>query len=248
MDFTTRPHEVHADACNSYNPVEAVHKEEQKSVFVNAGVLDEVKAAILDSQSTLPYFAELYGLSASLRDYILVPTVIMPSDLPNRNCVAFPKEELLRATRETGRLAFQTWVNAIAAADHKNSTIPDHAKGIVFGTFIRPMQKAKGDLVKVIALLGFDRTRDPILANKILTGERKAYSMGAMCSHYTCSICGTHHPDSTCEHVTFRKPEFKTFNNQLAYLKARNFVGFEVSSVEVPAYVSAQTPHFMKMF
>jgi len=642
LDYHGRPHEIHADAMRSYHPVEAFQKEEQKEHFVTAGILDDVRGALVESQASLPLFAELYDISPKLNDYILVSTIIMPSDLPNRNCVAFPLEELLRPNPETGRLGFQSWTNKITAVDHcfpgdapiaipngtkrikrvrvgdsvfthqgtvervtavfkngkkwlsrikvlgmaddsfatenhpywivdprqlysqtipnsntrskkgfgfygrmnniewdnlkphfrpvsdmnigdyvcspiriggdldvdkhlafltgvhmaagcyekkngtytsvqltigyvemqlrnrifaacdalglpygeyihkKNNTrlirIADKAftatmlsltgeyahkksmrgdlrqwnkkamkhflggyisgdgsvaqygasnvkrmrcrtaskklaidvqqalafigicssvnkdghqktytymcpkynvertvrskgsysvtaledqahilskytvgksdmhpvdndgsngnnakmfikgnyilapvveiqhkarfedvynfevenehsyvaygvavhncnkdynkdsKGIILGTFLKPIRNAKGNLHKVVSLLAFDRTRDSLLANQILTRQRTAYSMGAMCSYYTCSICGARHPESPCNHVSLRRPAFAVYDGNLAYLNARNFIGFETSSVISPAYLSAQTQNYTRMW
>jgi hypothetical protein len=175
-------------------------------------------------------------------------SIIFASDLPNRNLIAFPKEELLRPNSSSGCLGYQSWRNKISAKDHVNRKIPEDCKGIIFSSFIKPLKGVKGNLLKVMTLLGFDRYRDPALANAILTGQRSAYSMGAFCGYYTCSICGARHPEMACEHVEIPTKEMKRplklwadSDGRLAYLKARNIVGFEVSSVVNPAYLSAKT-------
>ncbi len=240
------PHEIRADAVGSFKPIEIHSIENSKKSVVEAGLLDNVKGALSDMEGVLPYFAEAYNISPKLPDYVLVPTVIMPSDLPNRNLIAFPREELLRANVETGQLGFQSWAKKHTCIDHVNKRIPEDSKGIIFASFLKPIVNTQ--LMKVVCLLGYDRRRDPRLANSILSGERTNYSMGAICSHYTCSICASVFPDNPCEHVelpsrNMRRPlQLRADNNgRLMYLKARDFVGFEVSSVTAPAYLSAST-------
>lgn len=256
---SNRPYEVRADAAFSYEPIDVYSREKHahKKQLVTAGLMDSVKGAIMEAEGSLPYFAEVYEISANINDYVLVPTIIMPSDLPNRNLVAFPREELLRANPEMGTLGYQTWRMKHTCKDHINKRIPQDSKGIVLSTFLREMKGTRGNLLKVVALCAYDRKRDPILANSILTGERTTYSMGAFCGHYTCSICNARFPEHACEHIEIPSPKMKRrlelraeADGRLAYLKARDFVGFEISSVESPAYVSARTEkeHLIKMF
>lgn len=242
-----RQYAVYADCGDSGAPVEAFSAEQQKgrlSAFASESI-DMAKAAILDSDKTLPFFAEKYNISAKVQDYILVPMVMMPATLPNRNCVGFPFEELAAANPDTGCLGFQTWKNKPTHIDHVNKDYTK-AKGIIFETAMRRLSGARGDLWKVMCLAGFDRTRDPILANAILTGERRAYSMGAWTSRFTCSICGCETNKQACDHITFKQPRMSVqANGQLTYLQARDITGFELSSVVMPAYASAVTDHIM---
>lgn len=244
------PHEVRADAPYSYNPIDLHSREKHayKSQLVTAGIMDNVKGALLEAEGVLPFFAEAYNISDKINDYVLVPTVIMPSDIPNRNLVAFPREELLRPNTDMGLLGYQTWRQKHTCQDHVNKRIPEDSRGIVLSSFLKEMPKTKGNLLKVIALLAFDRRRDPRLVNEILSGVRSSYSMGALCGHYTCSICGARFPEHACEHVELPSARMKRPfalrampDNRLAFLKARDFVGFEVSSVMSPAYLSAKT-------
>lgn len=249
--FQDRPYEVRSDAVGAYTPVEGFKLEESRQHFIKADLIDDVKGSLLNAQATLPYFAELYNISAKLSDYVLVPVVIMPSDLPNRNRIAFPREELLRPSNQTRCLGYETWTNGITAVDHINKDYKNHSKGVIFDSYLKPIKNSVGNLLKVVCLCGFDRTRDPMLVNAILTGQRNSYSMGAMCTYYTCSICGAEHPDKGCHHVSVVSPSstLSVFDgDKLAYLQARHFVGFEVSSVTSPAYLSAQPKNFIPLW
>lgn len=239
-----------ADCSYSAKPVElySIEKEKHKLVLANESIVDDAKLAFEQSTSFLPFFAELYNVSAKLEDYVLVPTVIMPSDLANRNAQAFPLSELLRADVETGQIGYETWARKPTFQDHVNK---DHtkAKGIIFSSTLKPIRGAKGSLQKVVALMGYDRTRDPILVNSILTGERPSYSMGAYARFFTCSICGSKHTSQHrgCEHISLQMPRMQKFGEKLSYLQARQINGFEVSSVEKPAFYSATTPTNMHL-
>lgn len=241
-------HSVFADVAHAGNPVEMFSVEKQKQNFVLAGdnMIDMAKDALLvESTQWLPFFSEVYNISAKLEDYVVVPVIIMPSDLPNRNCIAFPYQELAKANPEFGLLAYQTWRAKPTFIDHVNK---DHtkSKGIIFSSMMRKMHGVHGDLWKVVCLAGYDRNRDPDLVNQILTGERNSYSMGAWTTHFTCSVCGATHRDPKdpgCNHVKIGMTAFTRHGDKLGYLDSRNPVGFELSSVTVPAYQSAVTDH-----
>jgi hypothetical protein len=251
LDSGGRNFFVKADSELSGKPVEIFSIEKQKSRLTLASgdnLIDYTRATMMDSKDSLPFFAELYNISANIDDYIMVPVIIMPSEIPNRNSIGFPFSELSRANPDAGCLAYQTWKNKPTFIDHNNKDYTK-AKGIIFASSMRPIIGCQGNLWKVICLCGFDRTRDPILANSILTGERNAYSMGAWTSKFTCSICNacvSSQPEPVCEHVNIKKPALSIFKDsqgrkQLAYIQARNPLGFETSSVGSPAYLSATT-------
>jgi len=250
MNSMGRPFAVYADCQDSGKPVEMFSIEQQKSRLVLASgdnLVDPTREMLVETTKWLPAFAEQYNISADLRDYVMVPVVIMPSDLPNRNAQAFPYEELIKANVEVGRLAYQTWTAKPTFQDHQNS---DHtkAKGIIFASVMRPIPRARGNLWKVICLCGYDRSTQPVLANQILTGERNSYSMGAWSEHFICSICGAVHnaKQPGCDHINIKMPRLTKYDNgKLAYAQARNILGFEVSSVQTPAYFSATTNDIM---
>lgn len=203
-----------------------------------AGVTDDLAAVIMDSPSWLPYAAEPYQISAKLTDYVMIPVVIMPSDLPNRNGVGFPFRELTRFNTDAGCLTYRTWKGKPTHIEHQNQVL-SAAKGVVFDSAFRRIDRAAGDVWKVVCLCGVDRNKDSFLANQILTKERPSFSMGAYVRDYACTICASLHSKGGCEHVKHGKPEFKMYNKRLAYLEAIDPLGFEISSVHTPAFVSA---------
>lgn len=244
---------VYADANYNGAPLECFSMEKEKSkLILSSGdnLVDLTKSTLVRAQESLPFFAELYNISAKLSDYLIVPVIIMPSDLPNRNGVGFPYSELVRANVDAGQLTYQTWTHKPTFADHNNR---DHtkAKGIILASSFRPITRSRGNLYKVIVLAAFDRSRDPVLANQILTGERNAYSMGAWTNYFTCSFCQARHgAKADCEHISLARPKMsilrdKQGNKQLVFLQGREPIGFELSSVKQPAYLSAVTNDIM---
>ena len=242
-----RGHElVLSDCVDSSSPIElfSVEKQKDRLILANESLIDETKSVIQQSVGWLPFFAEKYNISSELKDYVMIPVVIMPSDLPNRNAQAFPFKELVRADIETGLLGFETWSRKPTFIDHlnKNHTV---AKGIILSSVMKPIKNSQGKLWKVLTLLAFDRKKDPILANDILTGKRTNYSMGAWSKYFTCSLCQAQHTSQNqgCEHINLKMPRIKrTIDNKLIYLQAREINGFETSSVLNPAYFSSTTP------
>lgn len=194
----------------------------------------------VDFAQWLPFAAKVRNISPDPKDYILVPTMVMPSDLPNRNGVGFPLKELVGWNEEYKCQGYKTARGARTHDMHVN-TDPLESRGVIIDSYLRKLEGYGNNKIwKLVFLLAFDRTKDPELANKILTGERNTYSMGAYVGGYTCSVCDR--DLGMCGHVSPTARNFHPVeNNQLAYLHTKAPVFFETSSVEDPAYVSAIT-------
>lgn len=189
--------------------------------------------------------APVYNISPNIKDYVVVPVIMFPSGLPNRNAVAFRLGGLGRFDHELGCLGYETWNRKPTFFNHKND---DHtkAKGVIFDTRMLPMQGTGGKVWKAVALAGYDRTRDPELANNILTGAYNNYSMGASVGSYECAVCG-HAPtkkDPGCEHISIDKRVMRIFDaprgRVLAHYICDYLRGFELSCVHpTPAWAAA---------
>lgn len=225
------------------------NEEAAKKVMALAGV--EVKDTfrnVIDSHEWLPFAAEKLKISSKLSDYVIVPTSIMPTELPNRNGVGFPFEELTAFNHEHGKIAYKTWQAKSCFQEHKNNVV-EESKGVILDAAMRPLSRFEGNIWQVILLNSFDRTKDAHLANSILKKEATGYSMGAWVRDYECSICATSLKETNgkgCQHVNKKKPEFAIFDGKLAYYRAIDPVGFECSSVAVPAYVQAVNPDYLE--
>lgn len=210
--------------------------------------------SILDAQDWLPYSADWLNISPNFADYIIVPVEIIISDLPNRNGVAFPGEELLRVLPRDGRRSYETWERKPVCLEHKNNIEKgDPAKGVIISTALRQMTTATAPFMRLMHLLAIDRQKDPWLANEILTRKRTGYSMGSSCATYTCSICSADMRENggRCSHIDVTSSEakyrsLKVVNGQLAFPQSRYFFGIECSSVSNPAGAFAKTENILR--
>jgi hypothetical protein len=75
--------------------------------------------------------------------------------------------------------------------------------------------------------------------------RRTGYSMGANCADFTCSICQASVKRGGCEHVSMHERRMRVISGKVAYLQAQDFIGFETSSVDNPAYVYATNPNYL---
>lgn len=192
----------------------------------------------VDLASWLPFAAKEYQVSADLTDYILLPVITMPSDLPNRNGVGFPAKQLARFNPQAGRLAYKTFAGKPIFVEHNNKDITK-AKGVIADASMHKMTGFGGGKVyKLMELLAVDRSKDPTLASRVLSGDANAWSMGAYVEGYQCSYCNA--SLGQCSHLHPRQPrDFYILNGKLVCRLVVGVDGFETSSVETPAYVSA---------
>lgn len=193
-------------------------------------------------ESWLPYAAESLEISKSIKDYFLVPVPIIYSDIPNRNGVAIPKQSLLQWNSELHCCAYQGWKGCPVYLEHDWGDEKTGRKPINYGVIadvtIRPMAKCP-HIMKVIALLAIDRTKDQKLAQDIESGKRNSYSMGCMVSTYKCSICSSEL--GYCMHLNADRGMdfFLNRKNELTFREAWGIHAVEVSSVADPAFGSA---------
>ncbi len=239
-----RPHFV-TSYCRSSQPVEFFSLEKQKSRLTitaldNLDVTSLVRDITQDAKGWLPLAAEALCISADINDYVLVPTISMPSDLPNRNHQAFPLEELTAWCVDHGAPMFKTWTGQPCHEEHANDD-PTAAKGIILDCSMRPIANSYGNIWKVLKLAAWDRRKDPALVNGILSGTRSSYSMGANCRYLECSVCGSRlGQPNHCNHVDLQSPRFKVVEGRVAYYNVIAPVGIELSTVASPAYFSAK--------
>lgn len=131
--------------------------------------------------------SETYQISPNIKDYILTEVPIVTVDFPNRNLHCFPYEEATYFDPRFGQFVYKTFVGKPTYADHSNKDFTK-AKGVHFDASLR---KVPGwNIWKIYVLLGYDRTKDPVLAQKIERGQRRGYSMGAWVSYFINSITG----------------------------------------------------------
>lgn len=197
-----------------------------------------------DVQGWLPFVSPKYHISDNIADYLVVPVIICPTDLPNRKNVAFPLKSLLEFNIFRGMPAYKTWKGMPVQIDHINTDVTK-AAGVVLDTIIKPIHGVEGNIHKVVAMLALDKTKNTDLINAIRTKRRKYYSMGAQIDVYECSICGMRSKrgsiNTDCGHVDRASVNFFETRQGLkaAHYLAHGINGFEVSSVPFPAWASA---------
>lgn len=228
-------------------PVIDIHKESKKSGSITSigdkmlvqVASPEIGGIPLDFEQVLPFFAPKYHISKDPKDYIIVPVIVVPSDLPNRNRVAFPLKELMAANPETGQLAYESWRRKPTYREHKNDDLTQ-AHGMIADTSMQKLRGwAGGKVWKLMMLATFDRSKYSDYVNKIITGEVNAYSMGAWVNGYECSVCNQE--VGVCTHVPQQdyRPALTEEAGMLAFKNCVGITGFELSSVGDPAWVSA---------
>lgn len=191
----------------------------------------------------LPAAAKKYKLSPNIRDYILVPVPVMFSDIPNTNGDSVTIKEFLEFDTDMGMQAFKTFRGQPCHREHANKVIED-AKGVILDVFLRPVKRfGNARYYKLVELMAYDRTKDPLLVNSILNGDENAYSVGFYFKSFRCSICGAIHGQGLnskpCNHTQPRRPTYKQADGRLAYRQCRQIKGFETSVVGNPSYIAA---------
>lgn len=255
---------VYAFAQSHLTPID-VFKESKRSGILTASGSAAAPAVVLDNQDLrdqgldgssggipldfatwLPYAAPGYNISSDPKDYILVPVIIMPSDLPNRNGVAFPLSQLVAFNHELGQQAFKTWKGKPTFMDHKNEDITK-AYGVIIDCMLKKLVGFnEGRLWKVLSFLSFDRSKHADVCQRILDNDINSYSMGAWISQYMCSYCGAE--VGKCDHLHKNVPgEMYQKDNKLVFRNCAGIEGFETSAVEVPAYISALSDEVFSM-
>lgn len=198
----------------------------------------------LDLSTWLPYAAKKYEISPDIRDYFFVPVITIPSDLPNRNGVAFPLKTLVEFNVDQGQQAYKTFKGKPVHYEHRNQN-PKEAYGVIADAFLRKMEGyGNGKVWKLLELLAIDRTKYPAIAQKILDREMNSYSMGAFVTRYSCSFCGREM--GKCEHLHPKAPlDFYEKDGKLVFRNVHEITGFETSIVATPAYSVAASDKLM---
>jgi hypothetical protein len=225
---------------SAFADTEPMRSKNAPSIQIAASTIDgESSGSVaLDFGTWLPYSAPHYQISPNIEDHVITPVVVMPADIPNRNSVAFPLEELVKFHPTLGQQAFKTWRGKPTHHEHDNEDITK-AYGVIPDAYLRKLTGfGQGAMWKVLLLLSFDRQKHPDVVRDILAGERNSYSMGAWVGSYRCSCCGAEVGE--CNHI--RKEghhHMYELNGQLVFKNCIDIEGFECSQVGTPAYISA---------
>lgn len=231
------PSTVYADEVSSYQVIETgesyTHTEDKFGPKTIIAASNNNFAHDIDI-SWLPSAAEAYNISPDINDYVLVDVPAVTIDIPNKNWQAFPYEEVTFFDMYQAKQVFQTFIAKPSCLEHDNKVEEDtnKAKGVIFGATLQYIPTY--DIYKIRLLQGFDRTKDTLLANEILSGKRNSYSMGARVNVFVCPICGTPQTKKNscpCGRVGVGN----MYKNHLYFSLCLGSVFFENSSVANPA-------------
>lgn len=250
---------VYADCDSLCTPVD-VHKQlKQKNLVKSQGKViatanSEVSqiAPVLDWNEWLSLCAEEYNISKNPEDYILLPTIICPSDLPNRKGIAFPLKQLLRWNADLHQQVYKGWKGCPTFSDHNNSNLKE-ARGVVLDVILKQVVGFKGNFHKVFGLAAFDRNKYPEVAYRLLSRDTTTVSMGAYIEYYECSICGAKLQDEngkpkSCKHFPNTKVyqddgvRYDQETGRVIYRKCNGITPFELSEVGTPAWIVSESP------
>jgi hypothetical protein len=221
------------------NPLD-IHKElKRKNIEIGkAGITSSLGQVadydLLHWNHWLPQASEAYHISNKIEDYILVPIIALNSDLPNRNCVSFPVEELLSFDTESGLLGYETLRRMPTFADHVNADITK-AKGVILDAALKPLNNS--GVYKLLELLSFDRSKDGALVADIMTNRVNTYSIGSWVKKYTCSYCGA--DLGKCDHLhPTQRQDLYLLNGKVVFRECRGINFFETSAIttDTPAF------------
>ena len=175
------PDIITADGLSYRDPVGVYEGISRKDISQQGMILQTPASSgfsSMDLADWLPYAASAYRCSPDIKDYVLVPVVAMPSDLPNRNGMGFPLMELRAWSTDAGMIAYQTFKGKPVFVEHQNSD-PTKAIGVIADTSLTVIRGfGDGKLWKLLLLLAIDRTKDLSTAGRVLKREVNTYSMG----------------------------------------------------------------------
>ena len=202
---------------------------------------------MLDYSTWLPFAAKLYNISPRIEDYIIVSTIICPSDIPNRNGIAFPAQELATFhPPPMNRMSYKAWTGCPIHLEHDNE-VHEKAYGVILDSSLhKVMGYGGGKLWKVMGLNAIDKNKYPDIAMKVLKKQINTYSMGALVDSFSCGYCGSPCTSKhVCAHITSPNnvnwKQYKDFDgsSHLAFLNAHGIQPIECSIVADPAWAPA---------
>lgn len=228
------------------DPLDLHSKLKKKDAEIQSGKL-VIKSSSQDNTPLdvgwLKFASKPYQISANISDYVMIPVPAFYADVPNRNGVGFMLSDLVAFNPDQGRLAYKTWKGKPVLYEHSDPNNLSTSKGVILDTAMRPHDEHW----KMLAYVAVDRTKDKVLAERLLTKDVSTYSIGAFAKKFECSACGK--TVGQCTHLDSRSPNFKygllgsTINRHekrsLVYAIGRQPEGFEISVVENPAFPMA---------
>lgn len=201
------------------------------------------KALNLISKEALKSLAKVYNISSNINDYIFPVPRAVGADEPNSNGDRFSHEELTRFSPSHRCQVYQTFRNDPLHVEHAADN-PKTARGFIPDAFY--VQDNPKDRY-VLTVVAMDATKDPALAEGLLSGEIDSFSMGCICEAVQCSYSKcrkiAHTDRDMCEHLKHYR--MARFNGELIYEDCLGVEYQELSVVGDPAYDKARTQYML---
>lgn len=202
------------------------------------------KVINLLSKDVLKAVAQVYNISDKIDDYIFPVPRAVTADVPNNNGDNFMHEELTRFSPNHRCLVFQTFRNDPLHVEHAADD-PKTARGYLPDAYYVTEPPNDKHVLTVVAV---DTTKDPPLAEGLLTGDIRLFSMGCICEAVRCS-------NPSCRKVAYSDRDLcdclkyykmSKINGSLIYEDCLGVEYQELSVVGNPADPKAATQALLK--
>lgn len=204
-----------------------------------ANALNVVKGHNLIENEVFERMASVYAVSPNPADYGFLSALAVREGVPNSNGDATSKEELFRFRPARRCRTFETFIQSPLQINHFASN-PKLARGFIIDAVYNTWDEPFEFVETVIAI---DKTKDPVLADALLTGKIKTFSMGSIVESLQCSLsfCKkvAHKESELCEHLKTQKMQM--VNGELCFEWNIGVDYEELSVVENPAEKMAMT-------
>lgn len=194
------------------------------------------------SKEVLKAVARVYNISDRIDDYIFPVPRAVTADQPNNNGDNFMHDELSRFSMNHRCQVFETFRNDPLHVEHLADN-PKTARGYL--PDVHYVIADKNDK-HVLTVVGMDVTKDPPLAEGLLSGAVDSFSMGCICDAVRCKKCGkvAHSDRDLCDCLRWYK--MATIDGQLVYEDCLGVEFQELSVVGNPADPKARTQALLK--
>ena len=220
-----------------------------KRASQNADITEQEEATVkhvlnIISKDVLKAISKVYKISDNIDDYIFPVPRAVTADVPNNNGDNFSDGELIRFSDNHRCLVFQTFRNDPLHIEHVAHD-PKVARGYVPDAYYLVQDPNDKYVLTVVAM---DVTKDPPLAEGLLSGEIDNFSMGCICEAVQCSYSPcrkiARSDKELCEHLLFYK--MATIDGELIFEDCQGVEYQELSVVGLGADAKARTQAILK--
>ncbi len=204
-----------------------------------AETLKVVNGSNLLDETIFEKMAALYAVSPNPQDYRYLSALAVRANVPNSNGDAVSREELFRYRPLRRCRSFETFIHSPLHVNHFSSN-PKLARGFIVDAIYNTWDE---DFEFVETVVAVDKTKDPILADALVSGKINKFSMGSIVESLQCSLsfCKkvAHKQSELCEHLRSQKMQY--INGELCFEWNIGVDYEELSVVDNPAEKMAMT-------